>query len=138
MTSTPTPSNTPPAQSGATSDRASAADMRLGPGRLRSLIIINFAASVAFTAMYSTQPVFPQIGEEFHVSPAEAGLTLSSVTFALALASLGAGQLADRFGARRVMLICGGVLAALCLLVPFAPTFGALVALRAAQGLAAP
>jgi YNFM family putative membrane transporter len=138
MTSTPTPSNTPPAQHGDAADHASAAETRLGPGRLRSLIIINFAASVAFTAMYSTQPVLPQIGAEFHVSPAEAGLTLSSVTFALAFASLGAGQLSDRFGSRRVMLICGGALAMLCVVAPFAPTFGSLVAVRAAQGLVAP
>lgn len=138
MTSTPMPSNTPPAQPRDASDNTGAADMRLGPGRLRRLIIINFAASVAFTAMYSTQPVLPQIGAEFHVSPAEAGLTLSSVTFALAFASLGAGQLADRFGSRRVMLLCGGALALLCMVAPFAPTFGSLVAVRAAQGLVAP
>ena len=134
MTSTPTPPDIPQnvAPDGST------ADTRLSPSRLRSLIIINFAASVAFTAMYSTQPVLPQIGAEFHVSPAEAGLTLSSVTFALALASLSAGRLADRFGSRRVMLICGSALAALSVIAPLTPTFASLVAVRAAQGLVAP
>src|SRR5512146_979351 len=134
MTSTPTPSNIP---SNVAAD-SPADDTRLSPSRLRSLIIINFSASVAFTAMYSTQPVLPQIGAEFHVSPAEAGLTLSSVTFALALASLGAGQLADHFGARRLMLICGGALAALSIIAPLTPTFASLVVVRAAQGLMAP
>jgi YNFM family putative membrane transporter len=138
MTATPTPSNTPPAQPGSAPDSASDGGARLSPGRLRSLIIINFAASVAFTAMYSTQPVLPQIGAEFHVSPAEAGLTLSSVTFMLAFASLGAGQLSDRFGSRRVMLLSGGALALLCVVAPFAPTFPSLVAVRAAQGFVAP
>jgi MFS transporter, YNFM family, putative membrane transport protein len=118
-----------PADSGAT---------RLGPGRLRGLIITNFAASVAFTAMYSTQPILPQIGAQFHVSPAEAGLTLLSVTFALAVASLVAGRLADAVGTRRVMLICGITLTIISAAVPLAPTFWSLVALRAAQGLAIP
>jgi YNFM family putative membrane transporter len=111
---------------------------RLGAGRLRGLIIINFSASVAFTAMYSTQPILPQIGAQFQVSPAEAGLTLLSVTFALALASLGAGRLADAFGTRRVMLACGIALTLTSAAVPLAPTFWALVALRGAQGLAIP
>jgi YNFM family putative membrane transporter len=106
--------------------------------RLRSLIIINLAASVAFTAMYATQPVLPQIGAEFRVSPAEAGLTLLGVTFALAIASPAAGRLTDRFGARRVMLICLASLTALSAGAAIAPTFPTLVALRAAQGLAIP
>lgn len=111
---------------------------RLDTARLRNLIVINFSASVAFTAMYATQPVLPQIGAEFHVSPAQAGLTLLSVTFALAFASLAAGRIADAIGARRMMLICGVLLTALSIAAPLAPTFAALVALRAAQGLAVP
>ena len=117
---------------------ASGSDAHLDRRRLRGLIITNFSASVAFTAMYSTQPVLPQIGAEFHVSPAEAGLTLLSVTFALAVASLGAGRLADAIGTRRMMLICGTLLTILSVAVPLAPTFWSLVALRAAQGLAVP
>ena len=130
----PTPANSP-----TNSVRPeTGSDDRLDAGRLRSLVVINFAASVAFTAMYATQPILPQIGDEFHVSPAQAGLTLLSVTFGLAFASLGAGQLADRFGARRVMLICGAALTLFSALTPFAPTFAVLVALRAAQGLSIP
>lgn len=133
MTSTPAPANRPP---GAMPDRATGS--RLNPRRLRSLVIVNLAASVAFTAMYSTQPILPQIGAEFRVSPAQAGLTLLGVTFALALASPGAGQLTDRFGARRVMLICLAALTALSVAASIAPTFPLLVAFRAAQGLAIP
>lgn len=111
---------------------------RLGAQRVRSLLITNFSASVAFTAMYSTQPVLPQIGAEFHVSPAQAGLTILAVTFALAFASLGAGRIADRFGTRRTMLISGALLSVFSVAAPLAPTFPSLVALRAAQGLAVP
>lgn len=88
--------------------------------------------------MYATQPVLPQIGHDFSVTPAEAGLTLLSVTFALAFASLGAGQLADHIGSRRVMLVCSFALAALCYLVVVAPVFWLLVGLRALQGLVIP
>jgi YNFM family putative membrane transporter len=93
---------------------------------------------MAFTAIYSTQTVLPQIGRDFGVGPAEAGLTLLSVTFGLAVASLGAGRLADRFGSRRVMFACSVALTALCYLVAVAPVFWLLVALRAAQGLVVP
>jgi MFS family permease len=110
----------------------------LGRRQLAGLIATNVGASVAFTAMYATQPVLPQIGHEFAVTPAEAGLTLLSVTFALAFASLGAGQPADRIGSRRVMLACSLALAALCYLVVIAPFFWLLVGLRALQGLAIP
>ncbi len=113
-------------------------ETRLSGSRLRGLIITNFSASVAFTAMYSTQPVLPQIGSEFHVSPAQAGLTLLAVTFALAFASLAAGRIADAIGTRRMMLICGTLLSVFSVAAPLAPTFAALVALRAAQGLAVP
>ena len=111
---------------------------RLDPARLRGLIATNVGASVAFAAMYSTQPVLPQIGHEFHVDAATAGLTLLAVTFALAFASLGAGRIADHFGSRRVMIVCAALLTALSAFAAVAPTFGLLVTLRAAQGLVIP
>jgi MFS transporter, YNFM family, putative membrane transport protein len=111
---------------------------RLDPARLRGLVATNVGASVAFAAMYSTQPVLPQIGRDFHVDAATAGLTLLAVTFALAFASLGAGRISDQFGARRVMLICISALTVLSALAAVAPTFGLLVVTRAAQGLMVP
>ncbi|HEX8996602.1 MAG TPA: MFS transporter [Ktedonobacterales bacterium] len=111
---------------------------RLDPARLRGLIATNIGASVAFAAMYSTQPVLPQIGQEFHVDAATAGLTLLAVTFSLAFASLGAGRIADHFGSRRVMIVCGALLTGLSAFAAIAPTFGLLVAIRAAQGLVIP
>jgi YNFM family putative membrane transporter len=129
---------TRPREKNASHPAALARAAGLDASRLRGLIIIMFSASVAFTAMYSTQPILPQIGTQFHVSPAEAGLTLLSVTFAVALASLGAGRLADAFGTRRVMLASGITLSLTSAAVPLAPTFWALVALRGAQGLAIP
>jgi MFS transporter, YNFM family, putative membrane transport protein len=133
MTIPPSPGN-PSSASAAASESQSHLDAR----RLRGLIITSFSASVAFTAMYSTQPILPQIGAEFRVSPAQAGLTILAVTFALAFASLGAGRIADAIGTRRMMLISGAILSICSVAVPLAPTFASLVALRAAQGLAVP
>jgi YNFM family putative membrane transporter len=127
-----TPSAWPvPEPSGAGADR-------LGRRRLAGIAATNLGASVAFSAMYATQPVLPQIGRDFAIGPAEAGLTLLAVTFGLAFASVVAGQLADRFGSRRVMLACSVALAALCFLVAAAPFFWLLVGLRFAQGLVIP
>ena len=135
MATTPSPGHP---SSGPRSVDADVSETRLDARRLRSLIVISFSASVAFTAMYSTQPILPQISQEFHVSPAEAGLTLLAVTFALAVASLGAGRMADAIGTRRMMLICGILLSVFSVAAPLAPTFASLVALRVAQGLAVP
>jgi MFS transporter, YNFM family, putative membrane transport protein len=122
--------------------RSGSADVAASPvldrRRVLGFIATNLGASVAFTAMYSTQTVLPQIGRDFSVSPATAGLTLLSVTFALALASPGAGRLADRFGNRQIMLVCSCTLTACCYLVVAAPAFWLLVGLRAAQGLVVP
>ena len=133
MTTPPSPAN--PTSSAAT---ISTSGTRLDARRLRGLVITNFSASVAFTAMYATQPILPQISAEFHVSPAQSGLTILAVTFALAFTSLGAGRIADAIGTRRMMLICGVLLSVFSIAVPLAPTFPALVALRAAQGAAVP
>lgn len=126
-------------QSGTAAKRSSGAVLpRLDGPRLRGLVITNFSASVAFTAMYSTQAILPQIGAQFHVSPAEAGLTLLAVTAALAIASLGAGRLADIIGTRRMMLLSAWALTSVSVAVPLAPTFWSLVALRGLQGLTVP
>lgn len=127
-----------PRAAGTSGEPAGAEIERLEPRRLRGLIATNIGASVAFAAMYSTQAVLPQIGHDFHVDAATAGLTLLSVTFGLAIASLGAGRIIDRFGSRRSMITCSVALTVLSALCVVAPTFVLLVAVRAAQGLVVP
>lgn len=106
--------------------------------RLRGFIVTNAGASVAFTVMYATQPILPQIGDAFRVSPSQAGLTLLAVTFGLAFSSLGAGRLADHFGPRGVMVASSALLTLLSAAVALAPSFWVLVALRAIQGVVVP
>lgn len=96
-----------------------------------------FAAGfVTFSLLYATQPVLPLVAGAYGLSPAEASLSLSAATFALALGMLLAAPLSDakgRVGVLRVAIVAASLLG---LLVPFAPTFPVLVALRAVQGLA--
>jgi len=96
-----------------------------------------FAAGfVTFSLLYETQPVLPLVAGTFGLSPAGASLSLSAATLSLAFGMLAAAPLSDakgRVGVLRVALVLAALLG---LLVPFAPTFPVLVALRAVQGLA--
>ena len=96
-----------------------------------------FAAGfVTFSLLYETQPVLPLIAGTFGLSPAGASLSLSAATFALALGMLAAAPLSDakgRVGVLRVSLVLSALLG---LVVPLAPSFPLLVALRAVQGFA--
>lgn len=103
------------------------------PATGRELFAAGF---VTFSLLYETQPVLPLLAETFGLSPAEASLSLSAATFALAVGMLAAAPLSDakgRVGVLRAALLAAAVLG---LVVPFAPTFPVLVALRALQGLA--
>ncbi len=91
-----------------------------------------------YADMYVTQPFLPLLSREFDVPPAKAGLTVSAVVLAIAAASSVYGPLGDRFGRKRVMVAATALLAVPTLLCAFAGSFGALVALRAAQGLLIP
>lgn len=98
-----------------------------------------YAGTVAaYAAMYITQPLLPDLSREFGAPPARAALTVSAVVLAIAVASFAAGPLSDVLGRRRVMASATGLLAVVTLLCAFAPTLGALTALRAAQGLFVP
>lgn len=93
---------------------------------------------VAYADMYLTQAVLPVLSAEFGVGAARAGLTVSVVVLAIAVASPFYGPLSDVLGRRRVMAGATALLGGMTLACAFAPTFGTLVALRAAQGLFVP
>lgn len=93
---------------------------------------------VAYGDMYVTQAILPDLAEEFSVGAARAGLTVSAVVLAIAVASTFYGPLSDALGRRRVMAGASALLSLATLACAFAPTFGALVALRALQGVLVP
>jgi YNFM family putative membrane transporter len=91
-----------------------------------------------YADMYITQPILPLISREFGVAPATAGLTVSAVVLAIALASSAYGPLGDTFGRKRVMVTTCLLLAIPTFSCALTPSFGVLLTLRALQGLLIP
>jgi YNFM family putative membrane transporter len=96
-----------------------------------------FLAGVAtFALLYSTQALLPLISDGFASTASAASWTVSAATGALALFVLPMSALSERFGRRTVMTASLVVAVTVGLLIPFAPSLGALVVLRAVQGAA--
>ncbi|MEW2291765.1 MFS transporter [Streptomyces sp. NPDC006743] len=116
-----------------------AADSRMapdGPGYRRMSLALFLAGVATFALLYSTQALLPLISGEFGVAASEASWTVAAATGGLALFVLPMSALSERFGRRTVMTASLAVAVVVGLLVPFAPSLGALVALRALQGAA--
>ncbi|MYQ44192.1 MFS transporter [Streptomyces sp. SID4985] len=116
-----------------------AADSRMtpgGPGYRRMSLALFLAGVATFALLYSTQALLPLISDDLGVAAGEASWTLAAATGGLALFVLPMSALSERFGRRTVMTASLAVAVAVGLLVPFAPSIGALVALRAVQGAA--
>ncbi|GAB2913443.1 MULTISPECIES: MFS transporter [unclassified Streptomyces] len=112
---------------------------RLEPGRpgYRRMSFALFAAGVAaFALLYSTQALLPAVSASFDATAGQASWTVSAATGALALFVLPLSALSERFGRRQMMTVSLAIAVLVGLLVPFAPSMGALIALRAVQGAA--
>ncbi|WP_431994026.1 MFS transporter [Streptomyces griseoflavus] len=107
-----------------------------GPGYRRMSLALFLAGVATFALLYSTQALLPLISGDFAVSASDASWTVSAATGGLALFVLPMSALSERFGRRTVMTVSLGVAVTVGLLVPFAPSLVALVALRALQGAA--
>ncbi|WP_329195226.1 MFS transporter [Streptomyces sp. NBC_01435] len=118
---------------------AATAPERLEPGRpgYRRMSFALFAAGVAtFALLYSTQALLPAVSASFGATAGQASWTVSAATGALALCVLPMSALSERFGRRQMMTASLTVAVLVGLLVPFAPSLGWLIALRAVQGAA--
>ncbi|HEX9051642.1 MAG TPA: MFS transporter [Anaeromyxobacter sp.] len=104
----------------------------------RERLALYAGTVAAYSDMYVTQPILPLLSREFGVGAARAGLTVSAVVLAIAAASTVYGPLSDALGRRRVMAGSTALLSIATLACAFAPSLGALVALRAAQGALVP
>jgi YNFM family putative membrane transporter len=91
-----------------------------------------------FASMYSTQAILPELRRAFDVTPSAAGLSVSTVVVAVAVGVWIWGPLSDRIGRRRSILLANGLLIPPTIAAGLAPTFGALLACRALQGLCMP
>lgn len=97
-----------------------------------------FGSAAMFAAMYSTQAILPDIGRAFHVSPSATGLTISVLIIALAIGAWFWGPLSDRIGRRRSLVLASALLVVPSVGVALAPSFPALLVMRALQGLCMP
>jgi len=95
-------------------------------------------AAGMFATMYSTQAILPELGRDFDVGPAHAGLSISVVVLAIAAGVWVWGPLSDRIGRRRSLVLASALLVVPTVGAALAPTFPALLACRAAQGLCMP
>ncbi|MFF0967999.1 MFS transporter [Streptomyces sp. NPDC003703] len=135
----PAVSSVSPASSVSSGSSVSSADSRMapgGPGYRRMSLALFLAGVATFALLYSTQALLPLISGEFGVAASEASWTVAAATGGLALFVLPMSALSERFGRRTVMTASLVVAVAVGLVVPFAPSLGALVVLRALQGAA--
>jgi YNFM family putative membrane transporter len=120
--------STPPSQS----SKLSPGD----PGHRRALLALFAAGMATFVLLYSTQALLPAISAGLALTPAQASLTVSATTAALAVALLPMSALSERYGRTAVMTASVFSSSAIALAIPFAPNLTTLVALRAVQGVA--
>ncbi|MDN5918764.1 MAG: MFS transporter [Pseudonocardia sp.] len=105
------------------------------PGFRRLGAALWCSGLATFVLVYSVQGLLPTLSQQFGVSSSVTSLVLSATTGTLALAVLPLSALLESWGRARVMTWALGISAALAMLAPLAPTFGALVAVRALQGI---
>ncbi|GGV87020.1 MFS transporter [Streptomyces griseoloalbus] len=107
-----------------------------GPGYRRMSLALFLAGVATFALLYSTQALLPLISGDFAVSAGDASWTVAAATGGLAVFVLPMSALSERYGRRTVMTASLAVAVTVGLLVPFAPSLGWLVTLRALQGAA--
>ena len=106
------------------------------PGLRRAGAALFLAGVAVFALLYSTQPLLPELSEDFDVSPAAATLTVSLTTLTLALGLLVAGPFSERYGRTRLVHASLAGATVLGLLCALAPTWELLLTCRALQGFA--
>src|SRR3954447_20142198 len=105
------------------------------PAFRRVTFALTAAGFSTFTVLYCVQPLLPVFTHEFHVSPAESSLALSLSTGLLAVSLLIAGPLSEVWGRKPVMVVALFASAVLTLAAALAPSWPALLVLRALAGL---
>ena len=108
-----------------------------GTPAFRRTNLAMFAAGFStFALLYSVQPLLPLFAAEFELGAAASSLALSVTTATLAVAMLLASSLSDVWGRKPVMLAALLASALLTLAAALAPSWPALLLMRALLGLA--
>ncbi len=114
--------------------------MSTGPGaerfdERRLLVALFGAGTAAFAQLYAPQSVLPDAARELATSASATALLVSAATLGLAVGVLPWAWVADRVGRVRAMTFAMLGATTVGLAIPFAPTFGLMVAGRAVEGL---
>jgi len=109
-----------------------------GSHRVPATAPVVLAGFCAFLNLYATQPLLPLLAGYFHRSHADVTLTVTAGTAAVAIAAPFAGQVADRIGRKRVIVVSALLLGLTALPAAMAASLGALIFWRFVQGLATP
>lgn len=94
-----------------------------------------FSVMVPQFGMNAVAPALPQIGQDFGVQPSSLQFIITVYLIGYAFSMLGAGFLAERFGARRTQLWCVFLFSLTSIWCAFETSFPALVWLRFVQAL---
>jgi MFS transporter, YNFM family, putative membrane transport protein len=105
------------------------------PAFLRANVAFFLSAFAIFASLYSVQPLLPIFAAEFGLDAGASSLALSATTATLAIALLLASWVADRIGRRTLMVWAILLTAALGLVLPLAPNWWSLIAIRTLMGL---
>lgn len=111
--------------------------VRRGTTPYKRALTALFAIGVgAYALIYAPQPLLRVIGQSYEVSAAQSALLMSATTFALAFFVLFWGAMTSRIAERTIII--GGLAGAILIsvIIPFAPNWPLLIALRALQGIA--
>jgi YNFM family putative membrane transporter len=99
---------------------------------------IALAGAAAFLNLYAPQAVLPLLAQEFAVGAAQAGMTITAITAAVALVAPVTGAVADVLGRKRVIVTAMLALTVPTVLVALAPTLELMIFWRFVQGLMLP
>ena len=102
---------------------------------LRANVAFFLSAFAIFASLYSVQPLLPIFAAEFGLDAGASSLALSATTATLAVALLLASWVADRVGRKPLMVWAILFTAVLGLVLPLAPNWWSLIAIRTLMGL---
>jgi YNFM family putative membrane transporter len=101
----------------------------------RANTALFLAGLITFATLYTYQPLFPSLVDDFGIRPTVASLALSVTTLALAVTLPIAGSLSDAMGRRAMMSVAVLVAPALVMASTAPLPFAGLLALRLVQGV---
>ncbi|MEO8157535.1 MAG: MFS transporter [Betaproteobacteria bacterium] len=102
-----------------------------------ALLALAAAAFVSGANLRLFDALLPKVAEDFGVAPTTASIVVTAFTLAYGLFQIVHGPLGDRVGKLRVIGVATLIASAASLGCAFAPTLGALAALRFATGIGA-